>query len=78
MQEKPGWKTSEFWLKIGAFMLSALFASGVLTGHDLALQIAGIAATILGALGYDVSRTLVKANTTKAKALVEASKKDPT
>lgn len=55
----PGWRTSEFWLKVAAIALSALFASGALT-NSTALAIAGMAATILGALGYTVSRTLVK------------------
>lgn len=55
----PGWRTSEFWLKVAAITLSALFASGALT-NNTALAIAGMAATILGALGYTVSRTLVK------------------
>lgn len=56
---KPGYKTSEFWLKLAAVALTALYASGTLTTNT-ALAIAGIAATILGALGYTVSRTLVK------------------
>ncbi len=55
----PGWRTSEFWLKVAAIALSALFASGALT-NNTALAIAGMAATILGALGYTVSRTIVK------------------
>ncbi len=59
MNEKPGYKTSEFWLKLAALVLTAVYASGVLT-NNTALAIAGIAATILGALGYTVSRTLVK------------------
>lgn len=56
---KPGWKTSEFGLKVAAMALSALFASGVLTSNT-SLAIAGMAASMLGALGYTVSRTLVK------------------
>lgn len=56
---KPGFKTTEFWLKLAAFALTALYASGSLT-NNTALAIAGIVATILGALGYTVSRTLVK------------------
>lgn len=56
---KPGYKTSEFWLKLAALVLTALYASGAMT-NNTALAIAGIAATILGALGYTVSRTLVK------------------
>lgn len=56
---KPGYRTSEFWLKCVAMVLSALFASGVLT-TDTALAIAGMAATVLTALGYTVARTMVK------------------
>lgn len=56
---KPGYKTTEFWLKLAALLLTAMYASGALT-NSTALAIAGIAATILGSLGYTVSRTLVK------------------
>jgi hypothetical protein len=56
---KPGYMTTEFWLTVVAFALSALYASGALT-NSVALAIAGIAATVLGSLGYKVSRTLVK------------------
>ncbi len=59
MADKPGFKTSEFWLKLAAMVLTAIYASGALTGNT-ALAVAGIAATILGALGYTVSRTIVK------------------
>ncbi len=56
---KPGYKTTEFWLKLAALTLTALYASGALT-NNTALAIAGIVGTILGVLGYTVSRTLVK------------------
>jgi hypothetical protein len=56
----PGFKTSEFWLKIIALVLTALFASGAIPTTGTAATIAAIAATILGALGYTVSRTMVK------------------
>ena len=56
---KPGYRTTEFWLKLAALLLTAMYASGAVT-NNTALAIAGIAATILGALGYTVSRTLVK------------------
>jgi len=58
--QKPGYKTTEFWLATGATLLSALFASGVLADGSLAIKIAGIAATVLGALGYAVVRGAVK------------------
>lgn len=56
---KPGWQTSEFWLKVAAMALTALFASGALT-NNVGLAIAGMAASMLGAIGYTVSRTIVK------------------
>ena len=59
MPVKSGFRTSEFWLKVAAMVLTAVFASGALT-NSTAIAIAGIAATILGALGYTVSRTMVK------------------
>lgn len=57
---KPGYMTTEFWLKVAAIALSALFASGVIPTSGPAATIAAMAATMLGALGYTVSRTLVK------------------
>lgn len=56
---KPGYRTTEFWFKVGAVALSAVFASGALTSST-ALAIAGMAATVLTTLGYTVSRTMVK------------------
>lgn len=56
---KPGWRTSEFWLKIAATGLSALFASGLIT-NNTTLAIAGIAAAELGSFGYTVLRSQVK------------------
>lgn len=56
----PGWKTTEFRLKVAAFILTALYASGIIpTSGPIATAMA-IGATMLGALGYTVSRTLVK------------------
>src|ERR1700742_341936 len=57
---KPGWQTSEFWLKVAAVLLTSLYASGVIPPTGSAAEIAAIAATVLGALGYSVSRALVK------------------
>lgn len=77
MTEKPGWKTSEFWLKLAAMVLSAVFASGILTGHDTALQILGIASSILGALGYTVARTFLKAKASD-NTVIAVKNTDPT
>lgn len=56
----PGYLTTEFWLKVAAFVLTALYASGVIPTTGTVATIAAIAATMLGALGYTVSRTFVK------------------
>lgn len=57
---KPGFMTTEFWLKVAAFALTALFASGVIPTTGTVATITAIAATMLGALGYTVSRTFIK------------------
>lgn len=58
---KPGYLTTEFWLKLAAIVLTTLFASGVIPTTGTAATVAAIAATMLGALGYTVSRTFLKA-----------------
>lgn len=63
---KPGWQTTEFWERLAAVALTVMFASGILTGHDTALAIAGMAATILGSLGYTVGRSMVKSAASSA------------
>jgi len=57
---KAGYKTTEFWLSLAAMILGALFASGAISSGGTTDKIAGLVATILGSLGYTVSRTLVK------------------
>lgn len=57
---KPGYKTTEFWLKLAAILLTALFASGAIPTAGPAATVAAIAATMLGALGYTVARSMVK------------------
>lgn len=54
---KPGWKTTEFWLTVAASVVSFVLASGV---GGTAATVAGIAATVLAALGYQVARKEVK------------------
>lgn len=58
---KPGWKTTEFWLTLVTLILSMAYASGLITSDTSPVGKAIVfAAGILKALGYTVSRTLVK------------------
>jgi len=61
METKTGWKTSEFWLSIAAVLVS-VFLSIEAAGDSLGWlgRAAELLATVLVALGYTVSRTLVK------------------
>jgi putative Mn2+ efflux pump MntP len=73
MSSKPGVKTSEWWLSLAALITSALLSSG-LVSNSLALQCIGGVATLLTALGYQVSRSFVKTSEKRSEALMEASK----
>lgn len=53
---KPAWKTTEFWLSIGAATVAALYASGVLSAGGTAEKIVGVIAMLLTALGYQVNK----------------------
>ncbi len=58
---KPGWKTTEFWLKLAAMVMAFLIANGF--GEDNETVVArsiGMAAIVLASLGYDYSRATVK------------------
>lgn len=70
---KPGYKTTEFWLSVAAFFIGALLASGVVT-HDPTLQGLGLIASALSALGYEAGRSLVKSNEAKSMAVLAAAK----
>lgn len=59
-ESKPGYKTTEFWLSVVAMVIGASFASGVFPAESAGDKILGLAATVLSALGYTVSRTMVK------------------
>ena len=57
---KPGYKTTEFYLSTAATVLGLIFAAGIIPSAGPWAQIAGLAASVLGALGYSVSRGLAK------------------
>lgn len=58
---KPGYKTTEFWLALLAMVVGALMASGVTSDGGGVDKVLGMAATVLGQLGYTVPRTMAKA-----------------
>ncbi len=57
-ETKPGYKTTEFWLSLVAVIIGAVLASGV--ENPAVLKIAGIAGTVLSAMGYSLSRAKAK------------------
>lgn len=76
MDDKPGIKTSEFWLNLAAIVVAAFISSGLLPEGHVALKVAVMVSTVLGALGYTVARSMVKANRHKADATKEVAKHD--
>ncbi len=68
--EKPGWKTTEFWLTILAYLIGAFMSSGALADDSQVLQYFGMAQMILAKLGYDHARKGVKASASHAKAVL--------
>lgn len=58
----PGYKTTEFYLSLASTILGFLFASGVVTDTSSVGKILGLGASVLGALGYTVARSIVKSN----------------
>lgn len=57
---KPGWRTSEFWLTVAASVVYFVLSSGAFADTSPVVQVLGLVATLLSALGYTASRTLVK------------------
>jgi len=70
--KKPGYRTSEFWLSLVALVLGALIASGAIGEESGTGQLIAFAASTLTALGYSLSRGMVK----KAEALTDALEED--
>jgi hypothetical protein len=57
---KSGWWTSEHVLALVALFLTAAYASGLIPTDGTWAKIGAIVATVLTALGYTVSRTMIK------------------
>ena len=72
MEPKPAYRSTEFWLSLLAVLVGCLLSSGALDPADptqaTILRVAGFVATVLTALGYTVSRSLVKSTEAKAAA----------
>ena len=77
---KPGWKTTEFWLSLVAVLVGAVVASGVVPETGPWSQVIGIVSTVLGALGYSVTRGFAKtaaANAIGAAMVASAGEAQP-
>tara|TARA_R110000824_G_scaffold276733_1_gene465137 strand:- start:289 stop:477 length:189 start_codon:yes stop_codon:yes gene_type:complete len=59
---KPGFKTTEFWLSVGAAVLGGFMASGYILPDSTTAQIVGLASSALVALGYTGARLSLKKN----------------
>lgn len=70
MKQKPGYKTTEFWLTFAALVVGLLIASGVLDEGGEALKVAAFVSSALASLGYSFSRGKTKT----ASAIVELNK----
>lgn len=57
---KPGWQTTEFWLTLVAVLVGFLQSQNLFESGSIWSQLLIVAVTVLGALGYQVSRTLIK------------------
>ncbi len=59
---KPGWKTTEFWITVVVALGSLLWGAGVLdpAGAGTTNQVFGLVVSGLSAVGYTVTRGLVK------------------
>lgn len=66
--QKPGYKSTEFWLSLVAVIAGFLLASGAVVEGSQTATIVGGVLTVLGALGYTKGRTSVKVAAETAKA----------
>jgi len=71
---KKGVSTSEFWLSLIAMILGFLLASGLIGDESASGKIIAFAASAMTALGYSISRGMVK----KAEAFTGAIKTSDT
>lgn len=60
IKEKPGYKTTEFWISLLMVILAAFTASGAVIEGHWSLQLVGMITGALVALGYGTDRTKSK------------------
>lgn len=58
--DKPGYKTSEFWISTLAVLVGVLFASGAFGEQSMVYRVLEVLASILAAMGYTVVRGSLK------------------
>lgn len=58
--DKPGYKTTEFWLSSAVVICGILMSSGVIAEGSQAAQIIGGIMTVLASLGYTGARAQAK------------------
>lgn len=73
--EKPGYKTTEFWLMLAAMVVSTLAASGAF--GDGWIRALGVVGDMLAALGYAGNRSFVKGKTSAERAISNAAASQP-
>lgn len=64
--QKPGWRTSEFWLTLATSVVGGLLAAGVWPDDSQIMKVLGVGAVLLSNLGYQVQRGYVKSSGNKA------------
>jgi uncharacterized protein HemX len=58
-KDRPGYRTTEFWLSTLAAIVGVILASGLVETSPI-MKVAGMAAAVLSAMGYSVSRGMTK------------------
>ena len=72
---KSGWKTTEFWMTLVVVVVAYLLSTdlGSAETYPVLAKVLGLAAAVLAALGYQVSRTAVKKTNGKAEPITYAA-----
>jgi|TARA_Y100000114_G_C11705058_1_gene300495 hypothetical protein len=58
--QKPGYKTTEFWLALSAVLLGAVLGSGAVPSEGPWVQVVALMETALVAMGYTGARLTLK------------------